>query len=142
MCVLSADTRKRLIEAALMARTKSYSPYSDYGVGAALLTKDGRIFTGSNIENASYGATNCAERTAFFKAVCEGCRDFTAIAIAGGMNGCEPQEFAYPCGICRQVMKEFCADDFVIIAAKNQEEYEINTLAGLLPHGFGGSSII
>ncbi len=95
-----------LVGAALEARDRAYTPYSHYTVGAALLTAEGDIYQGGNIENASYGATNCAERTAIFKAVSEGRRRFRAIAIAGGMEGQEPVDYAYPCGICRQVMKE------------------------------------
>lgn len=131
----------QLVEAALNARMRAYVPYSNYAVGAALLTADDNIYLGCNIENASYGATNCAERTAFFKAVSEGERDFKAIAIAGGIREKEPVDYAYPCGICRQVMKEFCKDDFQIVVVKSITEYQIFTLAELLPHGFGGESI-
>lgn len=131
----------QLIEKALAAREMSYVPYSHYRVGAALLTSDGNIYQGGNIENASYGASNCAERTAFFKAVSEGKRRFTAIAIAGGMEGQEPEDYAFPCGICRQVMKEFCGDAFQVIVVKNLKDYQIFTLAELLPHGFGGETI-
>ena len=94
-----------------------------------------------NIENASYGATNCAERTAFFKAVSEGEREFSAIAIAGGLKGKTPVDYAYPCGICRHVMKEFVRDDFQIVIVKSTAEYKVYTLAELLPFGFGGESI-
>ena len=138
---ISDIERQTLINAALSARNQSYIPYSHYAVGAALLTKNGDIITGCNIENASYGATNCAERTAFFKAVSEGIRDFRAIAIAGGMKGEAPTDYAYPCGICRQVMQEFGGPDFMIIAAKSPEDYKEFTLAELLPFGFGGQSI-
>ena len=130
-----------LVEAALDARKTAYVPYSHYAVGAALLTREGKIYTGCNIENASYGATNCAERTAFFKAVSEGKKNFLAIAIAGGMEGEEPAEYAYPCGICRQVMKEFAGNDFRIIVAKSRADYQDYSLKELLPHGFGGGSI-
>ena len=99
--------RAALIQAALEARNGAYVPYSHYAVGAALLTDAGEMITGCNIENASYGATNCAERTAFFKAVSRGIRGFQAIAIAGGMEGEAPADYAFPCGICRQVMREF-----------------------------------
>lgn len=131
----------KLIADALEAREMAYTPYSHYHVGAALLTAEGNVYQGGNIENASYGATNCAERTAFFKAVSEGARDFKAIAIAGGIEGQEPIDYAYPCGICRQVMQEFCKDDFQVIVAKNEEEYQCYSLAELLPFGFGGESI-
>lgn len=130
-----------LITAALQARNMAYTPYSHYRVGAALLTADGKVYQGSNIENASYGATNCAERTAFFKAVSEGEHDFKAIAIAGGLEGENPTDYAYPCGICRQVMQEFCRDDFQVIVAKSTEEYQCYPLSELLPFGFGGESI-
>ena len=98
-------------------------------------------YLGGNIENASYGATNCAERTAFFKAVSEGEREFTAIAIAGGISGEAPVEYAYPCGICRQVMQEFCRDDFVIYVVNSEQDYQRYTLKELLPFGFGGDAI-
>ena len=123
------------------ARKLAYAPYSGYTVGAALLTADGHRYLGGNIENASYGATNCAERTAFFKAVSEGEREFTAIAIAGGISGEAPVEYAYPCGICRQVMQEFCRDDFVIYVVNSEQDYQRYTLKELLPFGFGGDAI-
>ncbi len=132
---------KELIQKALDARKFSYVPYSGYTVGAALLTEKGKIYTGCNIENAAYGPTNCGERTAFFKAVSEGERNFKAIAICGGKKDKMPESYAYPCGVCRQVMKEFCKDDFQIIVAKSLEEYEVYTLAELLPRGFGGETI-
>lgn len=130
-----------LIRAALEARKSAYVPYSHYAVGAALLTDAGEIVSGCNIENASYGATNCAERTAFFKAVSQGLKGFRAIAIAGGLDGEEPVEYAYPCGICRQVMREFCRDDFQVIVAKSVEDFREYRLDELLPFGFGGESI-
>ena len=130
-----------LTEKAREAMEYAYAPYSNFKVGAALLTESEKIYTGCNIENASYGATNCAERTAFFKAVSEGERTFTAIAIAGGTVGEDPVEYAYPCGICRQVMQEFCTDDFVIYVVKNEQDYQSYTLKELLPYGFGGDAI-
>lgn len=133
---------EELIGQALEARKMAYAPYSHYQVGAALLTRGGRIYQGSNIENASYGATNCAERTAFFKAVSEGERNFLAIAIAGGREGGEPGDYAYPCGICRQVMQEFAGSDFRIYVAKSTSDYKTYTLQELLPSGFGGDSIL
>lgn len=137
-----ADMRMdKLIEAALLARQAAYAPYSHYTVGAALLAKDGQVFCGCNVENASYGAANCAERTAFFKAVSEGVRDFCAIAIAGGMEGCPPEDYAYPCGICRQVMQEFCEADFRIMVVKDKDDYGEYALREMLPCGFGGKSI-
>ncbi|MCM1057793.1 MAG: cytidine deaminase [Firmicutes bacterium] len=130
-----------LVQAALEARKNAYVPYSHYAVGAALLTKGGEIFSGCNIENASYGATNCAERTAFFRAVSQGERGFAAIAIAGGMEGEEPVDYAYPCGVCRQVMREFCGSDFKVIVAKSAEDFQEYRLEELQPFGFGGESI-
>lgn len=138
---MSKETVTALIEAALAARNMSYAPYSRYQVGAALLTEAGKIYQGGNIENASYGATNCAERTAFFKAISEGEKEFRAIAIAGGLRDKAPMDYAYPCGICRQVMKEFVKDDFQIIVAKSTTEYKTYTMAEILPFGFGGESI-
>ena len=132
---------EQLIEEALRAREFSYSPYSSYQVGAALLSEEGKVYSGCNIENAAYGPTNCAERTAFFKAVSEGESSFKAIAIAGGIAGREPADYAYPCGICRQVMQEFGSKNFQIIVVKSTEDYVIYTLEQLLPHGFGGETI-
>lgn len=140
-CQQGNERIAELAEAALRARSHAYVPYSNYTVGAALLTEAGNIYLGCNIENATYGATNCAERTAFFKAVSEGEREFRAIAIAGGIAGHNPVDYAYPCGICRQVMKEFCSEDFEIIVAKSSTDYRVFTLAELLPYGFGGESI-
>lgn len=131
---------KELIEAAIDARERAYAPYSKYHVGAALLAECGKIYKGCNIENASFGATNCAERTAVFKAVSEGEADFKAIAIVGGPSDASAKgtfsDYAYPCGVCRQVMNEFCEGDFVIIVAKSTEDYQKFTLSELLPHGF------
>ena len=132
---------QELIRAALEARNMSYAPYSHYAVGAALYTESGKMYIGGNIENASYGATNCAERTAIFKAVSDGERCVKAIAIVGGMQGEEPTDYAYPCGICRQVMQEFCSSDFKIIVVKSLDDYKEYTLEALLPCGFGGESI-
>ncbi len=132
---------EKLILAALDARKTAYTPYSHYRVGAALLASDGEIICGGNIENASYGATNCAERTAVFKAVSEGKRSFKAIAVAGGLEGEEPSDYAYPCGICRQVLSEFAEKDFKVIVAKSVSEYQEYTLKELLPYSFGGESI-
>ncbi len=139
---MKEQKEKELIQKAMDMTKLSYAPYSGYHVGAALMAKDGSIFTGCNIENASYGATNCAERTAFFKAVSEGVKDFEAIAIVGAPADAVAEntfsEYAYPCGICRQVMQEFCEKDFCIIVAKSTENYQKYTLQELLPFGFGG----
>lgn len=127
----------KLIESACEAREKSYAPYSGFHVGAALLTAEGRIYQGCNIENAAYSPTNCAERTAFFKAVSEGERNFKAIAITGSK-----EEYLPPCGVCRQVMAEFCSgEDFKIILAKNKTEYKIFTLKDLLPESFSQENL-
>lgn len=132
---------KELIRLALEAREMSYSPYSKYMVGAALLTKNGKVYKGCNIENASYTPTNCAERTAFFKAVSEGERQFEAIAVVGGYKGA-PKDYAYPCGVCRQVMMEFCnPKKFRVISAVSEDEYIEETLEQMLPHGFGPSNL-
>ena len=113
---------KELITAAFNAMEKAYAPYSGYKVGAALLCKNGKLFTGCNIENASYTPTVCAERTAFFKAVSEGEREFEKIAVVGGKDGNVTDTFM-PCGVCRQVMTEFCKADFTVLVAKSADEY-------------------
>lgn len=133
---------EKLIDTAIRQLKFSYSPYSGFKVGAALLTKDGEIYTGCNIENASYTPTNCAERTAFFKAVSEGVREFQVICIVGGQNGVLT-EYAAPCGVCRQVMMEFCdPETFQIILAINKEKYDVFTLKELLPLGFGPANLL
>lgn len=133
---------ERLIGTAIRQLDFSYAPYSGFKVGAALLTKNGEIYTGCNIENAAYTPTNCAERTAFFKAVSEGAREFQAICIVGGKDGVLT-EYAAPCGVCRQVMMEFCdPETFRIILAVDQENYDIFTLKELLPLGFGPSNLL
>lgn len=132
---------KELIRLALEARERAYVPYSKYMVGAALLTKDGTVYQGCNIENAAYTPTNCAERTAFFKAVSEGEREFAAIAVVGGYPGA-PTDYAYPCGVCRQVMMEFCdPKEFRVITAISEDEYIDKTLEEMLPHGFGPKNL-
>jgi len=141
------EREKNLIREAFLARQNAYAPYSGFFVGAALLAEDGRVFRGCNVENASYGATMCAERTALFSAVAAGCRDFSAIAIAGGAVSADEESeaasvpdavsgYAYPCGICRQALSEFCGPDFKVIVAKSSEEYRVYTLGGLLPESF------
>lgn len=132
---------EELITKAIDAMGKSYSPYSHFQVGAALQTSGGKIYQGCNIENASYTPTNCAERTAFFKAVSEGERAFDAICIVGGMNGVL-KEYAAPCGVCRQVMMEFCdPETFQIILATDLGNYDVYTLKELLPLGFGPNNL-
>lgn len=131
-----------LIMNAIEARENSYCPYSGYAVGAALLAKSGDIIKGCNVENASYGATNCAERTAIFKAVSEGYKEFEAIAIVGGKKDSKALDMAYPCGVCRQVMREFTnPNEFKVIVAKSITEYEEYTLEELLPKSFGPENL-
>lgn len=133
---------EKLIDIAIEQLEFSYTPYSNFKVGAALLTRSGEIYTGCNIENASYTPTNCAERTAFFKAVSEGVRDFQAICIVGGKDG-KLTEYTAPCGVCRQVMMEFCdPKTFQIILAVDKERYEIYTLEELMPLGFGPLNLV
>ena len=131
---------EKLIDLAKMAMEKAYAPYSGYKVGAALLCADGTMYQGCNIENASFSPTICAERTAIFKAVYDGHRDFTAMAICGGKDGVITGQFP-PCGVCRQVMGEFCKDDFKVYLAGPNDSYETLTLAQLLPHSFGSSAM-
>lgn len=133
---------EKLIDTAIEQLKFSYTPYSNFKVGAALLAKNGEIYTGCNIENASYTPTNCAERTAFFKAVSEGVREFRAICIVGGKDG-KLTEYTEPCGVCRQVMMEFCdPKTFQIILAVDKERYEIYTLEELMPLGFGPLNLV
>ena len=127
-------TPEELVKLAKEAMMQAYAPYSGFYVGAALLCADGSVYQGCNIENAAYGPTNCAERTAFFKAVYDGHRDFKAIAICGGKGGQITGAFP-PCGVCRQVMREFCQDDFTIYLVTDQG-YETRTLTQLLPDSF------
>lgn len=126
---------QELMQMAMEARKYSYHPYSGFAVGAALLCKDGTVYTGCNIENAAFSPTNCAERTAFFKAVSEGKREFLAIAIAGGKE--DDLVVCHPCGVCRQVMSEFCdMKDFDIICGNSAENIEVYRLENLLPKSF------
>ena len=133
-------TDRELLSIAEQARTNCYAPYSGYSVGAALLCADGTVVCGANVENASYGGTICAERSAFSAAVSAGKRKFTAIAIVGGKNGKSAESFFMPCGICRQVMREFCADDFRVIVGKGNEIC-VMTLVQLLPGGFSADTM-
>ena len=134
--------RSELVRLALEARQRAYTPYSHFKVGAALLTKEGKVYQGCNIENAAYTPSNCAERTAFFKAVSEGEYDFAAIAIVGGPEDAKELELCAPCGVCRQVMMEFCDyNKFEIILGKSPEEYKVMSLEDLLPMGFGPANL-
>ncbi len=140
--MLDNELRNRLIDSALEARKNAYAPYSGYYVGAALLCSGGDIVTGCNVENASYGATNCAERTAVFKAVSEGKQRFNAIAIAGGKEREQASDYAYPCGVCRQVLREFCvSEDMIVIVCRSRDDYKQMTLAELLPNSFGPENL-
>ena len=132
-------TEKELVALAVGAMQKSYSPYSNFAVGAALECSDGTVYTGCNIENAAFSPTNCAERTAFFKAVSEGRRDFVRIAVVGGKNGVI-SSYTSPCGVCRQVMREFCGGDFAVLMYDG-ENIAKTTLADLLPNSFGPDNL-
>ncbi|MCQ2479627.1 MAG: cytidine deaminase [Clostridia bacterium] len=127
---------KKLCAMAIDAMGKSYSPYSGYKVGAALLCKNGKIFTGCNIENAAYSPSICAERTAIFKAVSEGEKEFEAIAVAGGKDGKIQGAFP-PCGVCRQVMAEFCKEDFTVLVVTGEESFKEYKFKEILPEAFG-----
>ena len=133
-------TDKELCRLAVEAREKAYAPYSGYRVGAALLGKSGKVYLGSNIENAAYTPTVCAERTAFFKAVSEGETEFFAIAVAGG-NGDKVGGAFPPCGVCRQVMAEFCDGDFKILTVTGDDTFEEYTLTELLPLAFSPKNL-
>lgn len=139
---LTQEQISELMNRASQMLQYSYIPYSHYAVGAALLTKNGKIYTGCNIENAAFTPTNCAERTAFFKAISEGEREFTAIAIVGGKNRMA-EDNCTPCGVCRQVMEEFCdPEEFRIILGTGAEHYRIWRLKELLPGGFGPGNVL
>ncbi len=123
---------QELIVKAIVAKEFAYAPYSHFRVGAALLTKSGKIYTGCNIENVGFSATNCAERTAIFKAISDGEREFVAIVVNGDNN-----DYLAPCGVCRQVLAEFCdLDTFLVILANNKQDYKIMTLGELFPEAF------
>ena len=139
---------RELIAEAIMARQAAYAPYSGFMVGAALLTGDGRVYRGCNIENAAYSPTNCAERTAFFSAIADGAREFRAIAVVGAPKGTKREGFApcFPCGVCRQVMAEFCAADFRIVTLRGAAESGAGevisrTLKEQLPDSFSGKNL-
>ena len=128
-------TPEALVQEALQAMQNAYVPYSGFTVGAALLTKGGKVYRGCNIENAAYGPSNCAERTAIFKAVSEGEREFAAIAVVGGKGGVVTDIFP-PCGVCRQVMQDFCRPDFPVYMGRGDGSYVAVRLEDLLPYGF------
>ena len=127
---------KELVLKAIEAQKNAYVPYSKFRVGAALITEDGSLYTGCNIENASYGATNCGERTAIFKAISEGHREIKAIAIVG-----DDLSYTSPCGICRQVISEFASEDIKIILVKNENDYIIRTMEEILPGAFSSKDL-
>ncbi len=140
--MLTKEVEQELISKAFEMKLKAYCPYSNYQVGAAILSSTGKIYGGFNIENSSYGACNCGERTAIFKAVSEGEKKFTAIAVCGGKKGEEPKgletDSAFPCGICRQVMREFVnPKEFKVYICISKDKYSVYTLEELLPHSFG-----
>ena len=133
---LTNDKYKELISLAKLTRGRSYSPYSHFAVGAALIAADGRIYTGTNVENSSYGATVCAERSAFFTAVSEGVHDFVAIAVVGGPDSVEDCPTCQPCALCLQVMAEFCEPDFEIILEDGEGGYTVHRFDSLLAKPF------
>lgn len=137
---MTENEKYALVQEALLARKMSYSPYSGFAVGAALMTSEGEIYTGANIESASYSPTVCAERVAFFSAVHKGEKSFKAIAIVGGKSDSEVKDFTAPCGVCRQVMAEFCDADFEIILY-NGNKMKTYTLSELFPESFGKSDL-
>ena len=141
MTKLTMEEKQQLIRMALAAREKAYAPYSDFMVGAALRAADGRIFTGCNVENAAFTPTSCAERTALFKAVSEGEREFTAIAIVGSKVGEKNTLVTGPCGVCRQALFEFGGPSLTVIMAKSEDDYIVMTLGELLPYGFGPANL-
>ena len=134
-------TDRELVQKAIEMQEHSYCPYSNFAVGAALLTKGGKVYQGANIENVAFGPTNCAERTAFFTAVYEGEREFEAIAIVGGKADEPVKELCAPCGVCRQVMREFCDDDFKIYLSKGDGTFYETNLINVLPLSFSKSNI-
>ena len=145
--MVEKEVLEKLIEKAFEMKEKAYCPYSKYHVGAGLLAKSGKIYGGMNIENSSYPACNCAERTAIFKAVSEGDKEFVAIAICGGLEGVESKgdetDYAFPCGICRQVLREFNnPKEFKVYVCATKEKYQAYTLEELLPHSFGPEHLI
>ena len=134
-------THEELLKTAIEARENAYVPYSHFAVGAALLAKSGKVYRGCNVENAAYGPTNCAERTAFFTAVCAGEREFEALAICGGPAGKPVSELCAPCGVCRQVIREFCPDNFPIVLTTDGTKLYETTLAELLPLSFSANDL-
>lgn len=135
--MITKEKERELMKLAIEASENSYSPYSNFQVGAAILTDEGEIFTGANIENASYGATICAERTAAVKSISSGSKHFVAIGIFGKNKIGETEDLSYPCGICRQFLNEFAVSDMVVLVGRSEEDYEKYLLSELLPKSFG-----
>ncbi|MCL2840696.1 MAG: cytidine deaminase [Defluviitaleaceae bacterium] len=131
---------KQLAQTAIDAKKMAYVPYSKFRVGAALLTKSGKTYTGCNVESAAYSPTCCAERTALVKAVSEGEKEFAAIAVAGSAEGGAPQ-YCYPCGVCRQFLNEFATSDMEVIVVKTADDYRVHSFDEILPHGFGPENL-
>jgi len=131
---------KTLANEAIKAQKMSYAPYSKFNVGAAILTKNGKIYQGCNIESAAYSPTCCAERTALVKAVSEGEREFAAIAVVGSAENSEP-EYCYPCGVCRQFLKEFSPDDMPVIIVKSEDDFKVHKFSEILPYSFGPADL-
>lgn len=142
MTHLTPEQKRDLIRQAFAAREYAVAPYSNFMVGAALLAENGTVYTGCNIENAAYSPTNCAERTALFKAVSEGVTRFTDIALVGARKGEVNTLVTAPCGVCRQALYEFCGPDLNVIMAKTETDYIEMSLGELLPYGFGGANIL
>ena len=138
---ISTEIKQELVKRALAARKFAYVPYSKFRVGAAVLAKNGAIYTGCNIENAAYTPTSCAERTAVFKAVSEGITEFDAIAVCGGPGEAEPEDFCTPCGVCRQALFEFGGPELNVIMAKTPDDFIERSMDELLPFGFGPSNV-
>jgi len=132
---------KELARKAIQAKALAYAPYSNFHVGAALLSSDGKVFTGCNIESAAFSPTCCAERTALVKAVSEGVKNFKAIAVTGGAKDADKTDYCYPCGVCRQMLYEFGGDDLQVIVAKTEDDYRTHLLSELLPFGFGAKDL-
>lgn len=139
---MDKQTIESLVKAAMQVRKMAYAPYSGFSVGAALKDDQGNIHMGCNIENAAFTPGICAERTAISVAVAKGIRNFTAIAVVGGTTSKPPTEYCFPCGVCRQVMMEFCLPNFMIIVAQSPQNYKIFSLEQLLPHGFGPNNLL
>ena len=141
MAHLDQTVIRLLAARALEARAAAYCPYSGYAVGAALLCSGGRIFTGCNLESAAFSPGICAERAALAGAVSAGYRQFQAIAVAGGLEGAAPEDSCYPCGVCRQSLREFCGEEFTVILVKSPDDVQLTTLGELLPHSFSGENL-